>query len=112
MIFNWTEIIVLVLGIVVSICVSLITKQLVPWLKEKKLYDAAVIAVESAEALYGRYHGEQKLIAALESMKAKGYDIESSRVVEAVRTAWKDLDSAMRLTGEKQNEQDHAEENE
>ncbi|MBR4457370.1 MAG: hypothetical protein IKS31_00210 [Clostridia bacterium] len=66
MIFNWTTIIVFVLGIIVSICVSLITKQLVPWLKEKNLYEAAVVAVNAAEALYGRYHGEEKLAAALE----------------------------------------------
>lgn len=46
MVFNWTQIIVYVLALVVSVCVSLITKQLVPWLKEKNLYEAAVIAVD------------------------------------------------------------------
>ncbi len=66
MILNWTEIIIFLLGLVVSICVSLITKQLVPWLKDKNLYEAATVAVDAAEALYGRYHGEQKLIAALD----------------------------------------------
>ena len=103
MILDWTAIITLVLGLVVSICVSLVTKQLVPWLKEKNLYEAAVVAVDAAEALYGRYHGEEKLVAALESMKAKGYDVDSQKVAEAVRAAWKNLDSAMRMTGEKEN---------
>ena len=76
MMFDLTTIIVFALGIVVSVCVSLITKQLVPWLKDKNLYEAAVVAVNAAEALYGRYHGEEKLAAALNSLKEKGYDIE------------------------------------
>ena len=66
---NWTEIIVGVLGLVISVCVSLLTKQAIPWLKSKNLYEAAVVAVEAAEAIYGRYKGEDKLRAAMDSMK-------------------------------------------
>lgn len=102
MIFNWTEIIVLVIGIVFSILGSLLTKQLIPWLKEKKLYDAAIVAVDAAEALYGRYHGEEKLKAALDSLATKGYDIESKTVIEALNAAWKNLDWTMYSIGEKE----------
>ena len=54
----YTEIIVSVIGLIVIILSGLITRQLGPWLKEKNLYQAAIVAVNAAEALYGRYHGE------------------------------------------------------
>lgn len=99
---NWTEIIIFVIGLVMSVCLSLLTKQVIPWLKNKNLFDAASIAVDAAEALYGRYGGETKLKAALESLKAKGYDIESQPVINAVQAAWKNLDSVMHMSGEKE----------
>ena len=99
---NWTEIIISVIGLFVIIATGLITKQLVPWLKSKNLYDAALVAVNAAEALYGRYHGEEKLAAAIESLKAHGYDINSNRVKEALNAAWKELDRAMYECGEKE----------
>lgn len=97
----YTEIIVTVISLVVIILGGLITKQLVPWLKEKNLYQAALVAVNAAEALYGRYHGDEKLTAALKSLEAKGYDITSDRVKEALGAAWKELDRAMYADGEK-----------
>ena len=97
----YTEIIVTVISLVVIILGGLITKQLVPWLKEKNLYQAALVAVNAAEALYGRYHGDEKLTAALKSLEAKGYDINSDRVKEALSAAWKELDRAMYADGEK-----------
>ena len=97
----YTEIIVSAIGLIVVILSCLITRQLVPWLKEKNLYQAAVVAVNAAEALYGRYHGDEKLNAALESLKAKGFDINSNRVKEALGAAWKELDRAMYADGEK-----------
>lgn len=97
----YTEIIVSVIGLIVIILSGLITKQLVPWLKEKNLYQAAIVAVNAAEALYGRYHGDEKLTAALKSLEAKGYDINSDRVKEALGAAWKELDRAMYADGEK-----------
>ena len=96
-----TNIIVYIIGVVAVILCGLLTYHIVPWLKEKKLYDAAVIAVKAAEALYGRYHGDEKLEAALNSLKEQGYDIKSARVIEAIRAAWKDLDQAMYMDGEK-----------
>lgn len=96
-----TQIIVAIIGLVGTIITSLIAYQLVPWLKSKNLYEAAVIAVNSAEALYGRYNGDKKLEAALEILKGKGYKIENEDVINAVKAAWKQLDIAMYNDGEK-----------
>ena len=96
-----TNIIVYAIGLITMILVTIITVHVVPWLKDKHLFDLAVVAVDAAEALYGRYHGEEKFKAALDSLKAHGYDIESDRVIEAVRAAWKQLDQAMYMDGEK-----------
>ena len=101
---DWTTIIVFVFGLVVSVLLSLLSKQVIPWLKAKNLFEAAQVAVDAAEAIYGRYNGETKLKAALEAMAARGYDIESSKVIEAVQAAWKNLDSVMHMSGEKETE--------
>lgn len=96
-----TQIIVSALGLIGTIIATLIAYQLVPWLKSKNLYDAAVIAVNAAEALYGRYHGEEKLRAALNMLQEKGYKIDDTNVINAVKAAWKQLDGAMYANGEK-----------
>jgi hypothetical protein len=101
----YTQIIITIISLIVIILGTLISKQLVPWLKEKRLYDAALIAVNAAEALYGRYHGEEKLAAALESLKTRGYDIDSKQVLDALQAAWKELDRAMYSDGEKKIEE-------
>lgn len=98
---NYTDIITTVIGLFVLIVGGLVSKYVIPWLKAKNLYEAAVVAVNAAEALYGRYHGEEKLAAALESLKQHGYDINSASVIEAVRAAWKALDISMYEAGEK-----------
>ena len=99
---NYTEIIITIISLIVVILSGLITRYLVPWLKDKNLYQAALVAVNAAEALYGRYHGDEKLTAALDSLKLKGYDINSQRVKEAINAAWKELDRAMYESGEKE----------
>lgn len=96
-----TQIIVGVIGLVGTIIAILVTHQLIPWLKQKNLYDAAVIAVNAAEAFYGRYKGEEKLEAALQILKDKGYEVNSEEVKNAVQAAWKQLDIAMYTDGEK-----------
>lgn len=98
---DYTAILTTIIALVTIILTGLITKQLVPWLKSKNLYDAAVVAVNAAEALYGRYHGDEKLTAALNSLKEKGFDINSSKVKEALNAAWKEMDRAMYESGEK-----------
>lgn len=98
---DYTQIIIGIIGVLTTIFLGLITKQLVPWLKEKHLFDAAVVAVNAAEALYGRYKGAVKLTSALESLKSKGFDIDSAAVKQAIGAAWKQLDQAMYASGEK-----------
>jgi hypothetical protein len=98
---DYTAILTTIITLITIIFTGLITKQLVPWLKNKNLYDAAVVAVNAAEALYGRYHGDEKLAAALNSLKEKGFDIDSSKVKEALNAAWKEMDRAMYEAGEK-----------
>ena len=96
-----TQIIVSAIGLIGTVLGVLITYHLIPWLKSKNLYEAAVVAVNAAEALYGRYHGEEKLKAALNILAEKGYKIESQTVINAVQAAWKQLDLAMYDSGEK-----------
>lgn len=98
---DYTAILTTIIALVTIILTGLITKQLVPWLKNKNLYDAAVVAVNAAEALYGRYHGDEKLTAALNSLKERGFDVDSSKVKEALNAAWKEMDRAMYESGEK-----------
>ena len=98
---DYTHIITTVISLVVLVLSGIISKYLIPWLKTKNLYEAAVVAVNAAEALYGRYHGEEKFLAALESLRQHGFDIDSDAVKEAVRAAWKALDLEMYNSGEK-----------
>ena len=98
---DYTAILTTVIALITIVLTGLITKQLVPWLKNKNLYEAAVVAVNAAEALYGRYHGDEKLTAALNSLKEQGFDIETSKVKEALNAAWKEMDRAMYEAGEK-----------
>ena len=72
-----------------------------PWLTEHRLYEAAEIAVQSAEAIYGRYHGKDKLQEALNQLKAIGFDIEADDVLNAVRAAWQRLNTSQIAAGEK-----------
>lgn len=73
-----------------------------PWLNEHHLYEAAEIAVLSAEALYGRYHGNDKLQEALNQLKAAGFDIEAEDVLNAVRAVWQKLNTSQIASGEKE----------
>ena len=99
-----TNIIVYAILLISAAITFMLGKYAVPWLKDKHLYNLAIVAVQAAEALYGRGYGEEKLTAALDSLKERGYDIESDRVIEAVRSAWKELDQAMYADGEKKPE--------
>ena len=102
MTLDWTKIIISALGIFVAICAGLITKYILPWLKEKNLVAAAQVAVNAAEAVIGRYNGTEKLQYALDVMKERGYNIESNAVINAIKAAWKELDLYMLASGIKQ----------
>lgn len=103
---EYTQVIIGVIGVLVTLFLGLISKQLIPWLKDRHLYDAAVVAVNAAEAIYGRYKGSVKLKAALDSLKEKGFNVDSAQVTEAIQAAWKQLDQAMYASGEKYEEED------
>ena len=57
----------------------------VPWLKQHNLLEAATVAVEYAEAVVGRYNGEEKWQLALTLLESKGWDIHSNEVIEALK---------------------------
>ena len=101
MVIDWTQIFVAVIMTVGAILGGLVTKQLVPWLKEKKLYEAAVVAVNAAEAIYGRYGGDAKLEAAIQYMIDKGIHVDREQMILALKAAWKDLDIRMIEAGVK-----------
>lgn len=85
-----------------------------PWLETNHLMAAATIAVSAAEALYGRYHGAEKLDAALAQLKEAGWDITREDVLNAVRAAWQKMNTSQIAAGEKEasteKEQDDEEE--
>lgn len=98
---DWTPLIEAIIAIAGTALVAVCVKYVVPWLKENHLLIAAQIAVEAAEAAYGRYNGEAKWKAALEAQKAKGFKIDSESVIAAVKAAWKQLDLKQIAAGEK-----------
>ena len=59
-----------------------------PWLEQHNLLEAAKTAVEYAEAVLGRYNGEDKLNMALAYLKKNGWNIESEIVLAAVQAKW------------------------
>ena len=72
-----------------------------PWLETNHLMEAATIAVSAAEALYGRYHGAEKLEVALAQLKEAGWDITRDDVLNAVRAAWQKMNTSQIAAGEK-----------
>lgn len=80
----------------------LFTKYVKPWLIQNNLVTAAKVAVEAAEAIYGRYNGEEKLKEALNQLKAKGFDVEAEEVLNAVLAAWFEMNTSQLISGEKE----------
>ena len=71
----------------------------IPWLEQKKLLKAAETAVELAEAVFGRFNGEDKWELALHRLDEQGYDIDSSDVLAAIQAAWTKLDISQYAAG-------------
>lgn len=103
---DWTALVVAVIGVIGTAVSALIGRVWVryvkPWLEQRDLSDAAKIVVEAVEALLGRYCGEDKWKLALEKMQERGFDIDSDIVMDALRSAWKQLDIAQMESGEKE----------
>ena len=73
----------------------------VPWLKQKNLLEAAKVAVQYAEAIVGRFNGEEKLRLALTMLESTGWDIKSDEVLQALKAKWQELDLAQVAAGVK-----------
>lgn len=108
---DWTPFVEAIIAIAGSVLVGQCAKYVVPWLKENQLMAAAQVAVEAAEAIYGRYNGEEKWKTAMQSMIDRGFNVDSNRVYEALKAAWKKLDLQQLASGEKVAE-DKAKDNE
>jgi len=70
----------------------------VPWLKQNNLLEAAKVAVEYAEAVVGRFDGEEKLQLALTIMESRGW-IKSDEVLQALKAKWLELDLQQIMAG-------------
>ena len=102
---DWTALVVAVIGVIGTAASALLgrvwVKYVRPWLEQRDLTDAAKIVVEAVEALLGRYCGEDKWKLALEKMAERGFYTDSQQVIDALMSAWKQLDMAMIAAGEK-----------
>ena len=101
-----TEIFVCVIMLICAVASWLISlawnRYIKPWLDMANLTEAATIVVNAVETILGRYHGEEKWVMALEKMEADyGFDIDNEVVLDALRTAWKQLDLSQLMAGEK-----------
>lgn len=102
---DWTQVVVSIIGALAAAMSALLARVWMryvrPWLEQRDMIDAAKIAVEAAEAMLGRYLGEDKWAYALNKMKDMGFNIESEGVLDALRAAWKQLDLKQLASGEK-----------
>ena len=73
----------------------------VPWLMQHQLLEAARVAVEYAEAVVGRFNGEEKLKLALTVLESRGWNIDSDEVLQAVKAKWQEMDLAQVAAGVK-----------
>ena len=105
-VIDWTALVVAMIGVIGTAASALLgrvwVKYVKPWLEQRDLTDAAKIVVEAVEALLGRYCGEDKWKLALEKMQERGFNIDSDIVMDALRSAWKQLDIAQMESGEKE----------
>lgn len=102
---DWTPLVVAVIGVIGTALSAVIARVWVrwvrPWLEKRNLTDAAKIVVEAVEAILGRYCGAEKWKLALEKMEARGFNIDSDVVLDALRAAWQQLNRDMIESGEK-----------
>lgn len=102
---DWTQVVVSIIGALAAAMSALLARVWMryvrPWLEKRDMIDAAKIAVEAAEAMLGRYLGEDKWKYALNRMEDMGFNIESEVVLDALKAAWKQLDLKQLASGEK-----------
>ena len=79
--------------ILFTLVLGLITAYVVPWLKEKRLYDTVVKMVQAAEK-WSKTHNIDKKAYVIEQLEAKGIKVNS--IVEAlIESAVQELDIAL-----------------
>lgn len=94
-----TRVVVWLIGGIASIASILIWKWLyplikntiVPWLEDRNMLMLADAAVKYAEAMLGRYNGEEKWNIALDWLSNKGWNIDNESVIAALKAAWYSL---------------------
>ena len=107
---DWTDVIVAVIGVLATVAgygvKILMQRYVVPWLEQKRLMAAAQIAVNAAEAMYGRYNGGDKMRFALDVLNKKGFHVDPDSITDAISAAWQELDIKQYLAGIKYVEDD------
>jgi hypothetical protein len=90
--WDWTGLVVWVIGAVSTFMAALMSRvwmaYVKPWLDEKNLTATAKIVIDAVESILGRHAGPDKWRLALAKMQARGFDIDSDRVLDALRAAW------------------------
>jgi hypothetical protein len=70
---------------VIALLVSIATVFLVPWLKEKRLWETAKVGVLAAEQIFkGDGRGPEKLAYVKDWLKTRGYDVDTDRVLNVI----------------------------
>ncbi len=106
--FPWTAILSVLVTIISIIFKRVFDHNVKPFLERKGLSEAAAVAVNAAEAVFGRFRGEDKMKYALESLKLDGWNIESTVVIDAIKAAWQSLDLTQIAVGIKDKEEEPA----
>lgn len=77
-------------------------KWLHPWLERKQLVYEAEIVVNAVEALMGRGNGAEKWKLAVEKIQQYGFNVDFDIVTDALRAAWRKLNTEQVQAGEKE----------
>lgn len=97
--FDLTDVLIAVMA---AIGVYVWRKWVRPWLEAKELMGAAEIVVNAAEALIGRGNGAAKWELAVEKMEEYGFKVDVEAVLDALRAAWRKLNTEQLAAGEKE----------
>ena len=89
--FPWTAIVGVLIMIFTVIVKYVFDRHVMPYLESKGLVEACYVAVNAAEAMYGRYKGEEKLKYALKLLSDEGWNIDSEAVIANINAAWQEL---------------------
>lgn len=97
--FDLTDVLI---AVVLAVAGFVWRKWVRPWLMSKQLMDEAGIVVNAVEALIGRGNGAEKWAKAVEKMNAYGFNVDADIVLDALRAAWRKLNTEQLQAGEKE----------